>query len=93
LGYESKFYDRDIIFKVNQVVMDQDGRHITEGLNMQQYIDKLYAKDPWNKSADFMIMPVRLSLLLRGVGHMLNHPVSVAAAWDPIATHVMNSTT
>jgi aarF domain-containing kinase len=92
LGYESKFYDRDIIFKVNQVVLDQDGRHITEGLNMQQYIDKLYAKDPWNKSADFMIMPVRLSLLLRGVGHMLNHPVSVATAWDPIAKHVMNST-
>ncbi len=89
MGYESKFNDRDVIFKLNQVVMDQDGRHITEGLNMQQYIDKLYAKDPWDKSADYMIMPVRLSLLLRGVGHMLTHPVSVATAWNPIAARVM----
>jgi hypothetical protein len=77
------------MIKLATVTMDQDGRHVTEGLNLQQFIDKLYSTDPWEKASDFMVMPVRLSLLMRGVGLMLNHPVSVCRAWKPIAEKVL----
>jgi aarF domain-containing kinase len=84
-GFRSKYMNQDVMIKLARVTMDQDGRNITEGLNLQQFIDKLYNTDPWEEASDFMIMPVRLSLLMRGVGLMLNHPVSVCTAWKPIA--------
>lgn len=84
-GYSSKSLDPEVIHKVAIILLDQDGRGVTEGLNLQQYLDKLYKIDPWDKAADYMVMPIRLSLLLRGTGLMLNHPVSVCRSWRPIA--------
>jgi predicted unusual protein kinase regulating ubiquinone biosynthesis (AarF/ABC1/UbiB family) len=46
-GYRSKYNNPDIMWKVITVIFDRDGRDVTEGLNLQQYIDKLYAADPW----------------------------------------------
>ncbi|KAJ3203892.1 hypothetical protein HDU82_006230 [Entophlyctis luteolus] len=88
-GYKSKYMNAEVMFKITQVGFDQDGRHVTEGLNLQQYVDKLYKMDPWEKGLDAVVMPMRVSLLLRGVGLMLNHPVSVAAAWKPFAEQAL----
>lgn len=71
------------------ILFDQDGRGVTDGLNLQQFIDKMFALDPWNKSADWLVLPVRCSLLLRGMGLMLNHPVSVCASWKKAASKVI----
>ena len=46
-GYKSKHNDPEIMWKVITVIFDRDGRDVTEGLNLQQYIDKLYSQDPW----------------------------------------------
>ena len=53
--------------------------------------DKMYSIDPWEKVLDFYIMPMRMSLLVRGVGLMLNHPVSMATGWKPIALEVLKN--
>ena len=58
-------------------------------MNLQQYMDELYAIDPWDSVLDYFIMPTRMSLLLRGIGYMLQHPVSVAEAWKNIALKVL----
>ncbi|KAJ3305316.1 hypothetical protein HDV03_001609 [Kappamyces sp. JEL0829] len=84
-GYKSKYMNTTVMTRVAVVVFDRDGRDVCDGLNLQQFIDKMYAMDPWEETSDFLVMPIRLSLLMRGVGLMLNHPVSVCTAWKPIA--------
>ena len=56
---------------------------------MQQFVDKMFAEDPWENTADFMVMPIRMSILMRGIGLMLNHPVSVCSAWKELAERVL----
>ena len=84
-GYKSKYMNSQVMCKMLVVVLDQDGRDVCDGLNLQQFVDKMYALDPWEETADFMVMPIRLSILLRGIGLMLNHPVSVCTAWNDLA--------
>ncbi len=52
-------------------------------------MEKMFAIDPWETVDGYMIMAVRVSVLLRSIGLMLNHPVSVAQAWAPIAEEVL----
>ena len=70
-GYKSKYMDKDVMYNMAVIILDQDGREITGGLNLQQYIDRQFAKDPWQDASSLWIMPTRMSLLLRGVGLML----------------------
>jgi predicted unusual protein kinase regulating ubiquinone biosynthesis (AarF/ABC1/UbiB family) len=88
-GYRSKYFNEDVLWKMTVVGFDQDGRHVTEGLNLQQFIDKMYKTDPWYETDNSVIMPMRVSLMLRGIGLMLNHPVSVARAWQPFAEQAL----
>jgi aarF domain-containing kinase len=88
-GYKSKYMNPEVMTRVAVVVFDRDGRDVCDGLNLQQFIDKMYALDPWEKTQDFLVMPIRLSLLMRGVGLMLNHPVSVCSAWRNLAVKVV----
>ncbi|KAI9352863.1 ABC1 family-domain-containing protein [Obelidium mucronatum] len=78
-----------VMFKMCRVGFDQDGRDVTDGLNLQQFVDKMYKQDPWEKTLDTLVMPMRVSLLIRGVGLMINHPVSTAKAWAPFAYQVL----
>ena len=70
-GYKSKYMDKEVMYNMAIIILDQDGREITGGLNLQQYIDRQFAKDPWVDASSLWIMPTRMSLLLRGVGLML----------------------
>ncbi|ORY42369.1 ABC1-domain-containing protein [Rhizoclosmatium globosum] len=88
-AYKSKYMDKEVIFKMCTIGFDQDGRDVTEGLNLQQFVDKCFREDPWEKTMDMLIMPCRVSLLIRGVGLMINHPVSIAKAWKPFADQVL----
>ena len=89
LGSKSKYNNAEVMYRMVVVGFDQDGRNVTDGLNLQQFMDKMFALDPWEKTADTLIMPMRLSLLIRGVGLMLNHPVSVATAWKELAEQAL----
>jgi aarF domain-containing kinase len=84
-GYKSKYMNEDVIYKATVFSFDRDGRDVTEGLNAQQFMDKLYKTDPWESIDNALILPIRVSFLLRGIGLMLNHPVSTAAAWENLA--------
>jgi predicted unusual protein kinase regulating ubiquinone biosynthesis (AarF/ABC1/UbiB family) len=88
-GHKSKHFDIEVIYKMTQFTLDQDGKTVTGDMNIQQFIDSCYEKDPWTQTADNVIMPTRLSFMLRGIGLTLNHPVSVAASWGPLAEQVL----
>ncbi|KAG6552746.1 hypothetical protein Mapa_005694 [Marchantia paleacea] len=88
-GYVSKYSDPTVISKMVVVCFDQDGRNVTDGLNLQQFMDKMFETDPWEKTGELVIMPTRLSFLLRSIGLMMNHPVSVVRVWGPMAEKVL----
>ena len=49
---------------------------MTDGLNFQQFLDKMFAADPWDEVVPVVIMPSRLCMFLRGIGLMMDHPLS-----------------
>ncbi|KAJ3414783.1 hypothetical protein HDV05_006030 [Chytridiales sp. JEL 0842] len=88
-GYRSKYNNKEVIYNMLTIALDQDGRQVTHGLNIQQFMDTQFAKDPWKTTNPFVVMPMRMSLLIRGIGIMLQNPVSTAAAWKKIAEDVI----
>ena len=84
-GYQSKKFDPDVIWTMTRFGLDQDGPAVTGGKNIQQFQDEQFSKDPWSKTDASIIMPVRVSLMLRGVGLQMGHPVSTLDHWASIA--------
>jgi aarF domain-containing kinase len=46
-GYKSKHMDKDVIMKLVRLGFDTFGRDLLGDKNTQQFIDELYAKDPY----------------------------------------------
>ena len=69
--------------------LDRDGRDVTDGLNFQQFLDKMFAADPWDEVVPVVIMPSRLCMFLRGIGLMMDHPLSLVKEFAPIAEEVL----
>ena len=75
--------------KMLTFALDRDGRDVTDGLNFQQFLDRMYARDPWDEVVPLVIMPSRMCMFLRGIGLMMDHPVSCVKAFAPIAERVL----
>ncbi|KAJ3060930.1 hypothetical protein HDU99_005727 [Rhizoclosmatium hyalinum] len=89
MGYSSKKLDKEVMFKLARFSFDQDGEVATDGEPLIEWLQKLVAQDPFGKTYEELSLPMQVSYLLRGVGLMLNHPVSVAAAWKRYAEQVL----
>jgi len=89
IGMQSR-YNLDITReKMLTFALDRDGRDVTDGLNLQQFLDKMYAQDPWDEVVPMIIMPSRLCMFIRGIGLMMHHPISCVKEFAPIAEKVM----
>ncbi len=75
--------------KMLTFALDRDGRDVTDGLNFQQFLDKMFANDPWDEVVPVVIMPSRLCMFLRGIGLMMDHPLSLVKEFAPIAERVL----
>ena len=75
--------------KMLTFALDRDGRDVTDGLNFQQFLDKMFAADPWDEVVPVVIMPSRLCMFLRGIGLMMDHPLSLVKEFAPIAERVL----
>ena len=75
--------------KMLTFALDRDGRDVTDGLNFQQFLDKMFAADPWDEVVPVVIMPSRLCMFLRGIGLMMDHPLSLVKEFAPIAEKVL----
>mmetsp|Transcript_3694 Transcript_3694/g.5071 ORF Transcript_3694/g.5071 Transcript_3694/m.5071 type:complete len:273 (+) Transcript_3694:53-871(+) len=84
-GYKSKCLDEDVIYNMTKFALDTDGPEVCGGRNIQQFMDEQYRKDPWTSTDPSIIMPIRTAFMLRGIGLMLNHPISVVDYWGPVA--------
>ncbi|CAL6295663.1 unnamed protein product [Bathycoccus prasinos] len=68
-GGKTKKRDVDTAYKLATFWNDRDTPDITEGLNLQEFIDEMERRDPMIDTPRQMVMISRVSVLLRGMGN------------------------
>jgi hypothetical protein len=59
--------------------------------NLIQWTDEMQAKDPMGNidEVDYLVMVFMSSMMLRGLGEMLQQPRNLAEEWKPFATRAL----
>jgi len=87
-GHETRRNDPVLGYKLAAFWLDRDTDDITDGKNFQEFMDHVEKHDPIKKGKKFpedVIMPARVSMLLRGLGLAFGIKFSVAKMWEPFA--------
>lgn len=88
-GYKSKYNRKDVLMKLMQFAYNSYGKDVTGDKNIQQFIDDLKAKDPWEETPDNYVMASFMSIRLRSVAIGMNHPVKCSEWWGPMAEKIL----
>lgn len=88
-GYKSKYMRQDVLVKLLQFGYDSYSKDITGGKNIQQFIDELKEKDPWEETPDNFVMAQFLSIRLRSLALGMNHPIRCSEWWGPLAEQIL----
>uniref|UniRef100_A0A7S1BL09 ABC1 atypical kinase-like domain-containing protein n=1 Tax=Corethron hystrix TaxID=216773 RepID=A0A7S1BL09_9STRA len=88
-GYKSKNNRKDVLMKLLRFSYDSWGKDVMEGKNIQQFIDDLKSKDPWEEVADNLVMASFMSIRLRSLTLGMNHPVRCSDWWGAIAEEIL----
>ena len=89
MGFSTRTNSPYTLEKLAQVFFNRDDFGTTEGLNIQSFLEKLGNDDPTVDFPDHFVMASRASLLLRGLGTLLQHPVQTARFWRPYADRLL----
>ena len=84
MGYQHNEGCEDIIYQMAVLGFDYDTYESRGGMNVQSYFETLYERNPLPHDIDEWVMPSRVSILLRGLGHALNYPVRTSTYFGPI---------
>ncbi|KAI9182981.1 hypothetical protein H9P43_003897 [Blastocladiella emersonii ATCC 22665] len=81
--------DPDTLYRTGVMFLASDENDM--GINVQQYSEILAARDPMVAVPDWIVIALRMTLLLRGLGTLLapHAPVNSAKLWRPIAERVL----
>ncbi|KAJ1504950.1 hypothetical protein HMI54_006440 [Coelomomyces lativittatus] len=93
LGFRSEKMDTNVFFKQATIALNRDDKEFTEGYNLQQYVEILDKRDKLVTLPDWFIMPMRMSILLRGLGTLLcrDSPMQICVYWNELAQKVIDS--
>ncbi|KAE8894362.1 hypothetical protein PF005_g25206 [Phytophthora fragariae] len=75
--------------KQARLMIDNDDRTVTEGMNAQFFIEHLHTIDRIEYIPDEYVMAFRCSLLLRGFSYLLHYKFSHAKSWEGVARQVL----
>ncbi|CAI5719029.1 unnamed protein product [Peronospora effusa] len=76
--------------KQARLMIDNDDRTVTEGMNPQLFLEHLHKIDRIEYIPDEYVMAFRCSLLLRGFSYLLHYKFSHAKSWEGIARQVLD---
>jgi aarF domain-containing kinase len=94
LQIRTKYMDPYVLEKYGRLMLDRDDRSITDGKNVQLFLEELEKRDPIVAQADDFVMAFRLSLLLRGLSYALRYDdMSHAKMWASLAEQVVREET
>ena len=91
-GGRSKRNDPDVAYRLAMFWNDRDTPDVTGGLNLQEFIDEMEARDPVVRAPTDMVMIARVSVLLRGVANAFNVRLKVAKQWRGCAEALLRET-
>ena len=91
-GGDSRNRDEDVAYRLAMFWNDRDTPDVTLGLNLQEFLDEMEARDPVIKAPKDMVMIARVSMLLRGVANAFNVRLRVAEAWRTHAAALLAET-
>lgn len=75
--------------KQAHLMIDNDDRSVTEGMNAQLFLEHLHTIDRIEYIPDEYVMAFRCSLLLRGFSYLLHYKFSHAKSWEGVARQVL----
>uniref|UniRef100_M4BTI7 Protein kinase domain-containing protein n=1 Tax=Hyaloperonospora arabidopsidis (strain Emoy2) TaxID=559515 RepID=M4BTI7_HYAAE len=75
--------------KQARLMIDNDDRTVTEGMNAQLFLEHLHTIDRIEYIPDEYVMAFRCSLLLRGFSYLLHYKFSHAKSWEGVARQVL----
>eukprot|EP00505_MAST-04D_sp_SCG-Rhode-Island_P002028 Stramenopile-MAST_4_protein_2028 len=85
----TKRMDPYVIYKLAEISWNRDDLVVTEGLNIQLFLEYLDKRDPVVSNRDEFIMPSRMAVMLRGLSFALKYPVRPAELWLPFAQEII----
>mmetsp|Transcript_5142 Transcript_5142/g.16813 ORF Transcript_5142/g.16813 Transcript_5142/m.16813 type:complete len:110 (+) Transcript_5142:1921-2250(+) len=69
---------------------DTDDRSVTGGENIQKFFESLNKRDKTEHVPDFVVLPGRVAVLMRGLASLLQMPpLRVAEAWAPVCRRLL----
>lgn len=77
------------IEKWTRISWDIDSREVTEGLNIQLFLEHLDAVDPIINTPEEYILAVRMVMVLRGLGTALKYPIHACREWENLAASLL----
>jgi len=85
MGFRTKNMDPYCINKYLTIAHDCDDKEVTEGQNVQAFLEMLGKRDPTTNLPKEYIMAHRAASLLKGFGYAFKIPISIARIYEPIA--------
>uniref|UniRef100_K3WDH8 ABC1 atypical kinase-like domain-containing protein n=1 Tax=Globisporangium ultimum (strain ATCC 200006 / CBS 805.95 / DAOM BR144) TaxID=431595 RepID=K3WDH8_GLOUD len=89
MGIRTAKSDPYFLEKQARLMIDNDDRSVTEGMNGQMFVEYLDTIDRIEYMPDDYVMAFRTSLLLRGFSYLLHYKFSHAQSWKGIAKKVL----
>ncbi len=83
--------DPYVIYKLAEVGWNRDDMEITEGKNIQLFLEYLGERDPVVDNNDELIMASRMCVMLRAMSMALRYPIEPAVIWLPFAKELIRS--
>ncbi|DAZ93663.1 TPA: hypothetical protein N0F65_012871 [Lagenidium giganteum] len=77
--------------KQARLMIDNDDRSVTEGMNVQLFVEYLDTIDRIEYIPDDYVMAFRCSLLLRGFSYLLHYKFSHSKSWAGVAKQVLEA--
>jgi len=89
LGIRTKHMNPEILYKAAAFWYDRDTPDVTGEMNVHHFTEWMHEQDPVENLPDTVIMPGRVSVMLRGMGAAMGIKLRTAPCWAAEAEHFL----
>lgn len=89
LGVKTKYMKRDFLWRLAMFWNDRDDDVVTEGRNIQTFMDWVEENDPIEELPQDFVMAARVSVMMRGMGNAFGLRMRTAPMWLPVAENLL----
>lgn len=91
IGTKTKKMDPEIGFLMASFYNDRDTPDITQGMNIQSFIDWMQSQDPMERLPEEFLFASRINIMLRGLGKAFGLKLRMSKQWENEARAFLKS--